>query len=218
VSIVKTPEGLYRSTLLSELAWVSHAFGTAAAHPRPGYLLLHQIHSASVLEARDCAPGVDGDALVTREPGVAVAVKTADCVPLLIADPVTGAVAAVHAGWRGTLSNIAAAAVARLADLYGSRPADLIAALGPSIGLCCFEIGPEVAPEFRPLFPKRTDLDRQTKVDLREANRRQLVAAGLAPARIDDKPPCTYCGGPEFYSWRRDRQTGQRMFSVIAAG
>lgn len=217
MSIVRAPQGYYLSTLLSGLEWAGHAFGTAIAAPAPGYKLLHQIHSATVLEARECGPGVEGDALITRECGVFVGVKTADCVPLLIADPVQRAVAAVHAGWRGTLSGIAAMAVARMGEAFGSRPEDLVAAIGPSIGVCCFEVGPEVAVEFGDIFPERCDLLQKTKLDLREANLRQLLAAGVPARQIDSDPPCTYCGGAEFYSWRRDRVAGQRMFAAIGA-
>lgn len=217
MSIVRSPRGYYISTLLSHLEWVEHCFGTAIASPAPGYRLLHQIHSAKVLEARECGPGVEGDALITRELGTFVGVKTADCVPLLIADPVQRAVAAVHAGWRGTLAGIATTTMARLGDAFGSRPEDLIVAIGPSIGVCCFEVGPEVAIEFSQLFPERSDLRQTTKLDLREANLRQLRDAGVPRAHIDDNPPCTCCGGTEFYSWRRDRVAGQRMFAAIGA-
>lgn len=217
MSILRSPRGYYISTLLSRLEWAEHCFGTAIASPAPGYQLLHQVHSAKVLEARECGPGVEGDALITGERGVFVGVKTADCVPLLIADPVHRAVAAVHAGWRGTLSGIAATAIARMGQEFHSRPEDLVVAIGPSIGLCCFEVGPEVATEFGHIFPERGDLLQKTKLDLREANLRQLLNAGVPGAQIDTDPPCTFCGGVEFYSWRRDRIQGQRMFAAIGA-
>ncbi len=217
MSIVRSPRGYYISTLLSGLEWVEHSFGTAIASPAPGYKLLHQIHSARVLEARECGPGVEGDALITRDHGVFIGVKTADCVPLLIADPIQRAVAAVHAGWRGTLSGIAATAITSMGEAFGSRPEDLVAAIGPSIGVCCFEVGPEVAVEFGGIFPERGDLLQKTKLDLREANLRQLLAAGVRGSQIDTDPPCTCCGGAEFYSWRRDRILGQRMFAAIGA-
>lgn len=215
MSIIQSPQGNYVSTLLGRQNWLHHAFGTALHPPAPGYLFLHQIHSACVLDARECRPGAEGDALISRDPDTFIAVKTADCVPLLIADPVQRAVAAVHAGWRGTLAGIASVAVARMAQAFQSRPADLLAAIGPSIGPCCFEVGPEVATQFSALFPERRNLDQKTTLDLREASRRQLLHAGVPPAQIDAGPPCTCCGGPEFYSWRRDRTTGQRMFSTI---
>jgi hypothetical protein len=212
VSISRRPEGYYQSTLLSECSGLSHAFGTACAPPPEGYAFLHQIHSAIVAEPGECA---EGDALITRLPGQRIAVKTADCIPLLLHDPHSRAVAAVHAGWRGVVQNIAGAAVAEMGRRYGTQPVDLLAALGPAIGACCFEVGPEVAPLFRDLFPERADLDRQTKVDLEEGVVRQLLQAGLQRLRIDRGAPCTFCGGEEFFSWRRDRVAGQRMYAVI---
>ena len=216
MSIFKNAAGHYQSTLLAGYGEVRHAFGTASAPVTEDYLVLQQVHSARVLTARECGPGVEGDALITAEPGVMVAVKTADCVPLLLFDPRSGAVAAVHSGWRGTVRNIAAEAVRAMGREYASRPEDLVAALGPAIGGCCFEVGAEVAVEFGGLFPEREDLDRRTRVDLVEGVVRQLAGAGVE--RIDRGAPCTFCGGAEFYSWRRDRVKGQRMYAVIGRG
>ena len=217
MSIIRSPRGYYISTLLSHLDWVEHSFGTAIVSPSPGYRLLRQVHSDKVLEARECGPGVEGDALITRDQGIFVGVKTADCVPILIADPVHRAVAAVHAGWRGTLAGIAATTVTRMGEKFSSQPEDLVVAIGPSIGVCCFEVGPEVAVEFGGIFPERGDLLQKTSLDLREANLRQLLGAGVCASRIDTDPPCTCCGGAEFYSWRRDRIAGQRMFAAIGS-
>lgn len=209
--------GYYYSEQLAGEAWLEHGFGTAAAPPEDGYLVLKQIHSDIVLGAECCLEGVEGDALHTDRRGVRIAVKTADCVPLLLADPVKRAVAAVHAGWKGTLSGIAGRAVEVMGRAYGSRAEDLIVGMGPSIGLCCFEVGPEVASQFKTLFPERYDLEQSTKVDLREANFRILQQAGVKAERVDGGAPCTYCGGErgEFYSWRRDRVMGERMYAVI---
>lgn len=215
MSIVRGPEGHYHSTLLGRCEGLYHAFGTAAAAPPAGYATLKQVHSAQIVEA--CVPGQpgEGDALITAQGGVRVAVKTADCVPLLLADPRRRAVAAVHAGWRGVVQNIAGAAVEEMSRRYGTRIEDLAAALGPAIGGCCFEVGPEVAEQFRGIFPERADLNGRARVDLVEAVVRQLRAAGMQEARIDRGAPCTYCGGREFFSWRRDRVLGQRMYAVI---
>lgn len=212
MSIRRLPEGHYHSTLLGRCEGLYHVFGTASAPPPEGYALLKQVHSAIVAEPGECA---EGDALVTRQIGVRVAVKTADCVPVLLYDPRARAVAAVHAGWRGVVQNIAGAAVAEMTRRFGTQPEDLLAAIGPRIGACCFEVGPEVAHQFRTLFPEREDLDRHTKVDLEEGVVRQLAASGVQGLRIDRGAPCTYCGGEEFFSWRRDRVAGQRMYAVI---
>jgi len=167
------------------------------------------------VDASEWHPHLPADALATTQPAVRIAVKTADCVPILLADPARRVVAAVHAGWRGTAYGIAKHAVSSLAQRYGCSPADLVAVFGPSIGPCCFEVDPDAGLRFQPIFPERTDLDRRTTIDLREANRRLLIHAGLLSANIAADAPCTCCSGPEFYSWRRDHIKGQRMFAVI---
>lgn len=211
----RDPDQLYRSPLLETEPWLDHAFGTAAAMPAPGFLTLKQVHSARVIPSNEWNEELEGDALITATPGLRLAVKSADCVPILLADPDRRAVAAVHAGWRGTLADIAGEAVRALAVRFGSLPSRLIAALGPSIGPCCFQVGPEVGVLFREIFPEwDPDLVPPT-IDLREANRRLLARAGVHPRRIQTAAPCSCCTGPEFHSWRRDRQKGQRMFAVI---
>lgn len=216
MSIRKRPGGGYISTLLEAGGVADHLFGTAECAPESGFLVLKQVHSARVLPASQWREGLEGDGLHSATAGVRMAVKTADCIPLLIWDPARRAAAAVHAGWRGVVQNIAGAAVRALEACYRSRAEDLLAAMGPAIGACCYEVGPEVAVQFEPLFPERTDLRGPTKLDLREAVRRQLVASGLQNDRIDVALQCTCCGGREFHSWRRDRQTGRRMYAVIA--
>ncbi len=214
--IYRTDQGHWRSTLLDGEPWLDHSFGTALTSPPEGVLMLKQIHSKCVVESSAWREGLQGDALVASAAGQGVAVKTADCVPVLIADPVRRVVAAVHAGWRGTVDGIPGEAVGHLVSRHGTDPADLLVALGPSIGECCFEVGPDVAPSFRALFPERGDLDGRTRVDLREANVRQLRQAGVLASKIDSSgAPCTCCGGAEFHSWRRDRVLGLRMYSAI---
>jgi YfiH family protein len=214
--IYRTDKGHWRSTLLEREPWLDHWFGTALTPQPGGFLLLKQIHSTCVVDSAAWREGLEGDALVASAAGVGVAVKTADCVPVLIADPVRRVVAAVHAGWRGTVDGIVGEAVRHLVSQQGSDPANLLAAFGPSIGECCFEVGPEVAQLFRPLFPERSDLEGRARVDLREANVRQLKQAGVPGSAIDSSGvPCTCCGGAEFHSWRRDRVLGLRMYSAI---
>ena len=119
---------------------------------------LRQIHSDIVHRVDASAAGTEevagGDALVTREPGCLLAIQTADCVPILLADGKQRAIAAIHAGWRGTLRRIAAKALGRMQMEFGTRPQDVVAALGPSIGRCCYEVGDEVAREFQAQFPE----------------------------------------------------------------
>jgi YfiH family protein len=180
-----------------------------------------QVHGATCLvadgrTAADLAP-LEADALVTTEPGRAVGVYTADCVPILFSDG-AGRVAAAHAGWRGTVAGIGAATVAALVAA-GARTSELRAVLGPSIGPCCFEVGDEVAAQFDAI-PDAVVRGSGTKphVDLWRANRHLLVAAGLDPARIDAAPPCTMCDPARFFSFRRDGGRIGQLLSVIVGG
>ena len=208
--------GGYVSTLLAESGCADHFFGTAQGQPPGPWLEVKQIHSARVITAEQWQPRMEADGVAANSAETRLAVKTADCVPLLLLDPVRRAVAAVHAGWRGTVQGIAAEAVRLMGERYGCHPEDLLAALGPAIGECCYEVGPEVAVQFRDWFPERNDLGRRTRIDLRRALQRQLLAAGLGMAHIDVAEACTCCGGPQFHSWRRDGAGAGRMFSVIA--
>lgn len=215
MKLFRSPDGLWHSPLLLSQTWLLHSFGTAAAQPQDGFLVLHQVHGTRLVDASEWHPHLSADALATAQPGVRIAVKTADCVPILFADPVRRVVAAVHAGWRGTASGIAERAVVDMTRRYGCTPADLMAVFGPSIGPCCFEVDPDAGQQFQSIFPERSDLDRRTAIDLREANHRFLIRAGLPMSNIESDAPCTCCGGAEFHSWRRDHIQGQRMFAAI---
>jgi YfiH family protein len=205
---------ILRSPLLEEIDVIRHGFGTRSAGLTQDEMAsLKQIHSGIVLQA-DRANGCVGeaDALVTAEPGITVSIRTADCLPILIADRRTGAVAAVHAGWRGTVAGIAGAAVDRLSRDFGSRPEDLMAAIGPGIGVCCYEVGEEVA---RQLDERWAGERHAGRVNLAEHNRRQLERAGLLPKHIDIISPCTYCNADQFWSYRREGERAGRMISFI---
>jgi hypothetical protein len=208
LSFYLTPEGLFRSTLFEALPWLDHGFGTRLGQPGGELLTLRQIHSARVCRAESHPPDPEGDALITTRPCTSIAVKTADCVPVLLALP--GAVAAVHAGWRGTAANIAAEALARL--LEGRPPELAYAAIGPAIGPCCYEVGPEVRTALAPWIDSAAN---SAHVDLVEANRRQLLAAGMAPDRIDAGRLCTRCRPDWFESFRRDGAAAGRMLSAV---
>jgi YfiH family protein len=186
-----------------------------------------QVHGAEVRVVRERPDPLSEqehcDALATREPGVLLGVKTADCVPVLLADARAGACAAVHAGWRGTLQEIVARALSKMSEEFGTRPADVRAAIGPAALACCYEVGPEVVEAFRTRFADAGDLFTPTEegralVDLQRANREQLTAAGVRPERVHTLPLCTICCPDLFFSYRRDRKlhgrTG-RLLSVI---
>jgi YfiH family protein len=196
--------------------------------------LVRQVHGAGVLHVGpattpEALAAAEVDAICTDLPGVGVGVFTADCVPLLVGDPITGAVAAIHAGWRGVVAGVAAAAVAQLVHA-GSRPADLRVALGPAIGPCCFQVGDEVVAAFDAQLPAARaagailaaspgDGRAKSHIDLKRALGVQLEAAGVLPKHIDAGPECTMCDpAKRFYSYRRDHtETGQHL-AVIVAG
>ena len=202
---------------LAQLEWMVHGFGTRTSQYPPGIITLRQIHSCVVWEASHVSDGVsdgvvaEGDALVSRIPGVLVGIRTADCVPILIADPVTRAVAALHAGWRGTAGWMVAAAIRTICANGTSRPGDLIAAIGPSIGACCYETGPEVALQFDRAFHSGTTVAGAAHIDLRAANEAQLRSSGVS--NIWKSPECTFCSGDRYYSYRREREEAGRMIS-----
>ena len=156
----------------------------------------------------------EADGLVTNEKGLALFTFIADCIPILLAAPGAEAVGAVHAGWRGTVADIAGKAVAALEREYGAEPRDIRAAIGPGIGLCCFETGPEVPEAVRALGLEnagdfiRDDGNGKFHVDLKGVNRALLLRAGLAPEHIAVSPDCTRCQHEKYWSHRATN--GQR--------
>jgi purine-nucleoside/S-methyl-5'-thioadenosine phosphorylase / adenosine deaminase len=207
--------GVISSDLLTRIPWVWHGFGTRLAEGWPGeYTQLKQTHSDIVFAADDGRGCIgEGDALISSTAGQKIGIRTADCVPLLLADPDRPVVAAVHAGWRGTVAEIAIKAVRRMHEDYGSDPRRIYAAMGPAIGECCFEVGVEVAEQFTPWFANAKNL---THVNLTEANYRQLLDAGLLAEHVDDQRLCTACDAQQFHSFRRDREQSGRMVAAIA--
>jgi polyphenol oxidase len=193
--------------------WLQHGFGTRHATDWPGETAtLKQIHSSDVVAVQSACTGElgTGDALVTGEPGVRLSIRTADCVPLLFADPVRRVVAATHAGWRGTASRISQRTIERMARDYGCSPADIRVAVGPSIGLCCYEVSEDVAVRFPGYAPGCG----KTMLDLVEINREQLIEAGVL--EIDAMRLCTRCDPEQrFHSFRRDGERSGRMHAVI---
>jgi polyphenol oxidase len=199
---------VYRSRALSQLGWLDHGFGTRRFEPPAAVATLRQIHSNIIVHADRAGCLCEGDALLSDTQGLRIGVKTADCLPILLVDVRHRAVGAVHAGWRGAVSRIAHNAVDAMRLRWNSRAEDLHAAIGPGIGPCCFEVGPEVAVQFG--LPAE-----RNRVDLSAVVRRQLLAAGLRPERIYTTGLCTVCRPGEFHSFRRDREKAGRMISVI---
>lgn len=192
----------------------AHGLGAPVAFAR-------QVHGAAVLRAERGGLAGHGDALATVRPGLPLAIATADCLPIVLYDARGGRLAAVHAGWRGTVQSVARAAVADLLAA-GSAPADLVVAIGPSIGPCCYEVDEPVIERLEAAFPGggwRTWVTAKGPgkwmLDLWRANLDQLSAAGVAAARVDILGLCTGCRPDLLFSFRRERGAG-RLVTVAA--
>ena len=181
-----------------------------------------QVHGTRVLEGAPSWFEEEADAVVSNTPGLALVISTADCLPVLFYDPVTGAVGAAHCGWRGTVQGIAAATVRKLTELYGSDPADLHVAFGPAISRLNYQVGAEVVAEFRQTgFPETVyepDGSGRFLLDVAAANRWALLALGVKPVSLWESGRCTYADPERFFSHRRDRGRTGRHWAVIAAG
>jgi YfiH family protein len=206
---------------------------------------LRQIHSAHIYFVNRVFPEPPaGDGMVTNHPGLILGIQTADCLPVLIADPVNKAVGAFHAGWRGTLARIVEKGVSAMRLHFGSDPERLLAAIGPGIGGCCYSVGAEVRDAFESQFdyaeelfhkvfesdpvrekypllfltaraPGHSDLGPQLHLDLVKANRRQLLSAGLKEKNISASSLCTACNLNLLFSYRAERGKTGRMMAAI---
>ena len=218
------------------------AFQAAIGGAKAQLVPLKQIHSG-IVQFFSGTPGEPcrGDASISDAAGLLLAVQTADCVPILLLDPKKRAVAAVHAGWRGTLARILEKTVGEMRVRFGSRPADLQAAIGPSIGACCYEVGTELVTEFSSQFDGAEDFfdelrtgeepnplqwlnmmppghqppPKNVRLDLRKANRAQLLAAGLRDANIFASELCTACHPSLLFSYRKEGPVSGRLMAAI---
>jgi polyphenol oxidase len=220
-------------------------FAAALGRANTPLITLRQIHSdiAHVISKVPAQPP-KGDALATRSPGLLLAIQTADCIPILLVDPRHRAVAAIHAGWRGTLARIASKTLGHMQMEFSTKPTDVLAAIGPGIGQCCYEVGPDVVKEFAAQFPHARSWFEgpfdalasgedpnplpwltmmppgheppppRCHLDLKAANAALLIDAGLSPKNIFTSDLCTSCRADLFFSYRRETTTG-RMMSVI---
>jgi YfiH family protein len=203
---------------------------------------MKQMHS-DVVQQFPAAPGhpCKGDASITDRAGLLLGVLTADCVPILIVDPRKRAVAVVHAGWRGTLARVTEKAVGRMRAEFGSNPDDLLAAIGPAIGCCCYEVAAEFVPKFTAQFADAVDYfdeprsgeepnplqwmnmappghqppPKNVHLDLPKANHSRLLAAGLRAGSIFMSNLCTGCRTDLFFSYRKEGERSGRLLSVI---
>ncbi len=234
-----------RETVVRNRRLLAEAVSGDAATP---LVTLRQIHSSHILIASSADAGRElpwkGDGMMTDEPGLLLGIQTADCIPVLVADRKRRVVAAFHAGWRGTVKRIVENGIGRMRLHYGSRPEDLVAAIGPGVGACCYAVGKEVLSSFesqfayaRELFcdvddadavrrkypmlfltqraPGHSPIGPSLHLNLVEANRLQLLAAGLKPRAIQAIGGCTSCQQELFFSHRAAQGRAGRMLSVI---
>ena len=225
-----TSEGRFRSLNLGRargevpenVAENRKRFFDAADFPSGRLVEVKQVHGCEVLVAERISPEEKacGDALITNVPGLGVAVQTADCIPMLIADARKMAVAAVHAGRKGMAGGVLRATIERMKEEYGCDPLDMRAALGPAISGDCYEVGEECLPPFRERHQNwrdfATPLGRDKwLLDLPLAARLQLASAGIPESRIGAPGPCTYSESSTFFSYRRDGPPTGRLLSAI---
>ena len=179
---------------------------------------VRQVHGARVVRLdAGCEPAEEADAIVSASGGVAATVSVADCVPVLLADPESGAVAAVHAGWRGTMAHAAAEGARALSRECGAAPARLLAVVGPSIGPCCYEISPDLAAIFARVFGAGVIREGgRPRLDLWAATTQVLLDAGLKPDRVEILGRCTSCEPAAFFSHRRDAGRTGRQVGFVA--
>ena len=200
-------------------ALLANALGVEAG----GLVRMRQVHCADVYEPQRTAAATsfedwpEADIAVSNDPSVALSVRAADCVPILLADRRNGAVAAVHAGWKGTAAGAAIVAVRSLVSRYQTRPEDVIAAVGPCIGPCCYEVGTELFGRFASHPQARAWFSEGAKphLDLWRATRDQLASAGVPPAQIHVAELCTFDHPVLFHSYRRDGARAGRLVAAI---
>jgi YfiH family protein len=196
---------------------------------RERLLLIRQVHGRTVAVARrgetDAWPRPEADAIISDDPTVAIGVRVADCAPVLLFDPVTNVAAAVHAGWRGTAAGVSRVAANGMTGQFGCLERNIIAAIGPCLGRCCGEVGPDVRDAFRANGTTDDMLERwftpgrgdRLFLDLERANREQLESVGLDPARIFTSGLCTKTHHDRLHSYRAAGPAAGRMVGAIRA-
>ena len=208
-------DDILRCNVFSTVSWLKHGFGTRKANPATD-ITLRQIHSGLVYNAVDLQDRAsEGDALLTNVCSLGIGIRTADCVPILILDPQTRAVSAVHAGWRGSAAEIVTKTIAKMSQDFNTDPKQLMVAIGPCIRQCCYEVGSEVWRQFSNFFPKWSEHEGKRHLDLPGINARQLLAIGVPASQIFDCQLCTFCRADLFYSFRREPHDLGRMLSAI---
>ena len=203
------------------------AVASRAGVARDRLLLLHQVHGRTVVARTEAEKWIrpEADGVVSDDPSSALVVRVADCAPILMADGRQGMVAAVHAGWRSTMQRIVDAAIKEMQTRFGSDPRDVVAAIGPSLGRCCGEMGDEVVEAFRAAGHGNNDIERwfertpgrKPHFDLWRANHDQLTRAGVPAGQIFSAGLCTRTHAGNFHSYRAAGASAGRMAAVIRA-
>jgi YfiH family protein len=217
---------------LSAHRFVLHGFGTRKFSGFPPdikfeLVTVKQVHRSRTLILGSPQRGLARyssfrfDSMITNQPGIALGVRTADCLPLLLLDPERKVIGAVHAGWRGTVEKISQKVVGRMSKSFGTKPANLQAGIGPAIGRCCYEVGEDVVSAFRSSFPWWAEAfsfrgSQLPKLNLIYANVCQLLEAGLRMVNIYKLNLCTCCREDLFYSYRRNKKEKGKQLSFIA--
>ena len=188
------------------------------------FIVANQTHSANIKIIQEAQSRgwkqldsaiEDCDALITNQHGVMLTILTADCVPILLLDPIHKVVGAVHAGWRGTTQQILLKTIQKMQEIFGSNPKEIIAGIAPSIGRCCYEVGEEVAKHF---FDDQNAMDRvgeKYMLDLPYINQQQLLKAGLNAENIELSGICTACDVEHYFSYRQEQGCSGRFMSMI---
>ena len=195
--------------------------------PRERLALLKQVHGIHVVVVRRGGPlppdRPQADIVISNDPSVAIGVRVADCAPVLLYDRARGVAGAAHAGWRGAAAQASAAAIRAMQNYFGSHPADISAAIGPCLGACCGEVGPEVVEAFRAGGADKSSIDTwfrpgagdRSFLDLERANSDQLEQAGLSPRAIYTAGLCTKTHHDRLHSYRAARDGAGRMLAAI---
>lgn len=234
-----------RSAVERNRAAVLRQLGAGSAKKPWPLVTLRQVHSDIIhCVAGPTDEPLVGDGLITQTPGILLGIQTADCLPITLVDTKHRAVGGLHAGWRGTVKRIVEKGVGEMRRWFGTLPGTIKAAIGPGIHNCCYEVGPEVRSKFESQFgyandlfheveesnpvrekypllflsaraPGHSDLPKKIFLDLVEANRRQLIDAGVSPRNISTSPLCTACRSDLLFSCRAEKGVTGRMMGVV---
>ena len=172
-----------------------------------------QVHGREIVEVKRSYREQEGDGMISRSKGWLLAASVADCAPILLFDPRTNGIGAVHSGWRGTAAGVLPAGLERMVERFETRPEELLVWVGPAAGPCCYEVGSDVADRFDPLCSRAVG-GGKFLFDNREVILQQLLSAGVPSGSIELDPRCTICD-TAFHSWRRDGKESGRMLAVI---